>query len=279
MNATTAPVLSPADVERLELATRADLVSGIGNLTRLRVGSAHITAGFTAWHEYALARFSDLLAELRLTMEERRALVLSMRLGDGVKGASQRTIARRLGVGLGTVAEDIIELRRAGLLDNEPAKVESGDGKDRPARGASRPGAGAATLPLEPPTGLVYQQAAEWLRRADAGLVVHHGVTLTAGLSLVELAAVAGWTEGKASGALSYLTRASHGWAVRLEDVRAGQRIHVLTAGGRVMLADLAAAAATVEDPVLEAPVNRFVGDSGDLRVVADGDRYRVVAG
>lgn len=273
MHTTTAPVLSAADVERLEMAARADLVSAIGNLERLRVGSAHLVAGFTAWHEYALDRFGDLLAELKLSIAERQALVLGMRLA----AMSQRTIARKLGVGLGTVAEDILALRRAGLLDDEPTKVDSADGKARPARGAARPAAGAATLPLEAPTGLVYQQAAEWLRRADAGLVVLDGVTLTGGLTLVELAAAAGWTEGKASGALSYLTRAAHGWAVRLEDVRAGQRVHVITAAGRVMLADLAAAAAPA--PALEAPGSRFIGDSEDLHVVADGDRYRVVAG
>lgn len=53
------------------------------------------------------------------------------------------------------------------------------------------------------------------------------------GLTLVELAATMGVTEGSASGLLSYLTAPSRGLAVRVDDRRAGQRVHVLTDLGR----------------------------------------------
>lgn len=256
---TTTTVLSPAAIERLELDTRADLISALTNLERLRAGSAHVVAGFPDWHDYVLARFGDLLDQLRMPIAERRELVLRLRRGDGVKGMSQRAIAAKLGVGLGTVSEDIAELRRDGRLVDEPAKVTSGDGRDRPSRGESRPGVAATVavaVPLPAPAGRVYQQAAEWLRRTDGGL------------TLVELAAVAGWTEGKASGALSYLTHPSRALAVRLEEERAGQRVHVLTAAGRGMLADLAAAApepAPVEVPTCSG--HRMVWAAGEFTI------------
>lgn len=239
---TTTALLTPADVERLELSARADLISAVGTIAQLRDGSAHLAAGFPTWGEYLLARFGDLLAELRdLEVADRRAVVLQLRLGDGERGMSQRAIAARLRVGLGTVSEDIKALREAGLLDGEPTKVVSGDGRDRPARGVSQPDAPAtaATAPLPAPTGRVYLQAAEWLRRADAGLIPGH---VGAGLTLVELAAVARWTEGKASGALSYLTAPARGLAIRLEEERDEQRVHVLAGAGRALLAAIAEA-------------------------------------
>jgi predicted transcriptional regulator len=70
--------------------------------------------------------------------------------------------------------------------------------------------------PLPAPSGKRYQQAAEYLRRAG-----------DRGLTLVELAKVSGWTEGAASGVLSDVRR--RGLAVRTEDRRAGQRVHLAT--------------------------------------------------
>ena len=254
----TAVRLSAADLERLELDTRADLTGAVVNLTRLREGLAHEVAGFPTWHDYVVARFGDLLAELRgtiLPVAERQELVLSMRSGgpDG-KALSLRTIADRLHVGLGTVSADVGELRKAGRLTAEPTKTASRDGRDRPARtGVDAP----AVVLLAAPTGRVWQQATEWLRRADEGVLPGFSV----GLTLVELAKVAGWTEGKASGALTDVQR--RGTAVRLEDRRADQRVHVITDAGRAMLADLAA------PPVDAAPVDalgaRFVWESGDV--------------
>lgn len=257
----TAARLSAADLERLELATRADLTGAVVNLTRLREGSAHEVAGFPTWHDYVVARFGDLLAELRgtiLPVPERQELVLSMRSGgpDG-KALSLRTIADRLNVGLGTVSADVGELRAAGRLTAEPTRTASRDGRDRPARTGTDVPARAVVVPLAAPTGRVWQQATEWLRRADEGVLPGFSV----GLTLVELARVAGWTEGKASGALTDVQR--RGTAVRLEDRRADQRVHVITDGGRAMLADLAAPPVDAE-PVVDHGA-RFVWESGDV--------------
>lgn len=236
MTATTpTPTLSPAVIEALELSVRGDLLTAVDTLERLRAGSAHLVAGFVEWPEYVIDRFGDLLARLKMVGDQaadRRALVRALRRGtEGRRPMSQRSIAAKLGVGLGTVSEDLAFLRRTGQLDDEPVKVASADGRDRPARGDARPDGDPtppAVVPLPVPAGRVYQQAAEWLRRHDGGL------------TLVELAAVAGWNEGKASGALSYLTASSRGLAVRLEDKRAGQRVHLLTDLGRAMLDRLA---------------------------------------
>lgn len=246
---TTPALLSASDVERLELDARADLISAVATIARLRDGSAHVVAGYVTWGEYLLARFGDLLAELYLAPVDRQAAVLRLRLDR----LSQRAIAAKLGVALGTVSADLRVLREAGQLDDEPTTVVSGDGRDRPARGASQPDTGAlvataAQLELLPPTGRVYQQAAEWLRRAG-----------DAGLTLVELAEVAGWTEGKASGALSYLTAPARALAVRLDDERAAQRVHVLTAAGRVMLAAIAPAPAEQQPAACSAVGEAFL--------------------
>jgi hypothetical protein len=149
---------------------------------------AHTRRGFEHWHGYVLSRFGDLLRLLRLPDEERVALVQSMSgaTAEHPKGMPVREQAKLLGVAPGTVQSD----RRAlGLVVV----------KDRPE-------------PLPAPAGKVWQQAAEHLRRAG-----------DRGLTLVELAAVAKWTEGKASGALSDVRR--RGLAVRTEDRRAGQRV------------------------------------------------------
>lgn len=228
---TTAPALSPAAIERLEMSARADLITAVATISRLRDGSAHAVAGFTTWGEYLLARFGDLLAELHLEPADRQDVVLQLRL----ERLSQRAIAARLDVGLGTVSADIKALREAGRLGDEPTTVLSGDGRDRPARGASRADSEAPAASVLPaPAGLVYRQAAEWLRRADAGLIPGH---TGLGLTLVELAAVAGWTEGKASGALSYLLHPARQLAVRLEDERSSQRVHVLSDAGHELCA------------------------------------------
>lgn len=102
-----------------------------------------------------------------------------------------RAIADRLGVSVGTVHSDLPE-----TLERKPAGLR------------------VVREQLPVPTGRVYEQTVEWLRRHPAGL------------TLVELAAVAGWTEGKSSGALSDVR--CRGLAVRTEDRRAGQRVHLL---------------------------------------------------
>lgn len=190
-----------AEVEARVEAIRSALTFSIVELARLRADEAHIVSGFATWHEACEAWFGD-LRELRLTgssaaVEERRALVASMREA----GEPTRAIRTRLGVSAGTVDTD---LRTIG--DPAPEVVVGDDGRTRSARTGRRE-------VLSAPTGRVYEQAAEWLRRSPEGL------------TLVELARVAGWTEGKASGALSDCVRRK-GTAVRTEEQRDGQRVH-----------------------------------------------------
>ena len=197
--------LSRDDAQRLTAEIRHALGSAILGLQLAREGRADTALGYPTWHEYVEAEFGD-LRELRLPVVERRALATSMH-GAGL---SYRQIRDKLDVSLGTIRNDI-----GRPADEPPADVVQ-----------LRP----AVLPA--PTGRVYVQAAEWLRRAAAGLIPD----VVDGLTLVELARVAGWTEGKASGALSYLRAPSRGLAVRVDDRRADQRVHVLTELGSVLL-------------------------------------------
>lgn len=186
------PSIDQDELDQLEMAVEVGLTAAVDSLARLRALNAHRQRGYDLWHVYCLDRFGDLLRLLRLPEGERLALVESMSTPTAQhrNGMPVRAQAERLGVSPGTVQTD---KRVLGLApERQPRK--------RPE-------------PLPAPTGHVYQQAAEWLRRQPAGL------------TLVELARVSGWTEGKASGALTDVVR--RGLAVRLEDRRAGQRVHV----------------------------------------------------
>lgn len=206
----TAPVLtlSAAEVAEHEAATRSDLSGAVAHLTVLREGGAAALSGFDSWGAYVLDRFGDLLAELRLAVEDRRAVVHVLREG----GASQRAIGDRLGVSADTVSRDLLA---AG--DPAPELVLSGDGRMRPAR----------TGRAEAPAGRRWQQALEVARRRGAR-----------GVTLVELARALRITEGSASGLLTYLGPPSSrhpqrkGLLVRTEDRRAGQRVHVCRGEG-----------------------------------------------
>ena len=185
------PPTALAEVEHLELTVDAGLGAALDALVALRAMGAHALRGHALWHEYVLARFGDALARLRLPDGERLALVQSMctPTAEHKRGMPVRAQAAALGVAVGSVQND---KRALGLA---PAP------KPRPE-------------PLLAPTGRVWEQAVEWLRR-------HPG-----GLTLVELAKAAGWTEGKASGALTDVVR--RGLAVRTEERRLNQRVHVL---------------------------------------------------
>lgn len=181
----------------------------LGVLAEGHGAEVHLALGFDSFHAWAEYVVGD-LAALRLTsvpeaIGVRQALVRSLR----ADGAAQAAIVRRLGVSAGTVRND--------LRDDDPApeRIVGADGRSRQARTAVAPSA-----PLPAPAGRVWQQAAEWLRRHPAGL------------TLVELARVAGWTEGKASGALSDVRR--RGMAVRVDDRRLGQRVHLHAVAGEV---------------------------------------------
>lgn len=200
MTITTTTVLTDADIERLELAVRGDLISGLGHLARLREGHAHLRAGLS-WAAYVQDRFGDLLAQMKMVGDqagERRELVAGMRL----EGMPQRAIADKLGVGLGTITDDLRQLRAAGRLDGEPATVVSGDGITRPARTAPRPPA-AVEAPV--PT---HVQAARAIAKCGA-----------AGGTTREVMRHLRWEQGPASVALSRAAR-------RGLVVATGQRAH-----------------------------------------------------
>jgi hypothetical protein len=195
---TAALALTAAEVAEHEAATRADLSGAVAHLTILRDGAAHTLAGFDSWGAYVVARFGDLLGELRLALADRREVVYALR-GDG---ESQGSIARRLGISGDTVFRD---LQVTG--DPAPERITSADGSVRQAR------TGAA----EAPAGKLWQQAAEVARRRGAR-----------GVTLVELARALRITEGSASGLLTYLTGPRKRLLVRTEERRANQRVHVL---------------------------------------------------
>lgn len=163
-------------------------------LAAAREARDDVTLGFPTWHEFVAWLIGGDLRNLRLhnqpqALAERKALAQSMREA----GMTYRPIADALGVSLGSVRNDLGVAR---------PKVEP-------------------VAPLPAPTGPVWAQALEWLRRHPEGL------------TYVELARVAGWTEGKASGALAYLgpATAKHpqrkGLAVRTEQWRGGIRVHI----------------------------------------------------
>jgi hypothetical protein len=186
------PDLPDADLDALEQAVEQGLTAAVASLTRLRQMQAHTRRGFNLWHEYLSHRFGDLLALLKLPDGEMRALVESMSTPtvEHPRGLPVRGQSKLAGVAPGTI---MAHRKALGLVIV----------KDKPE-------------PLPAPTGKVWQQAAEYLARAG-----------DRGLTLLELAGKASWSEGKASGALSYL------WARYAADksdqVRDRQTAYVLT--------------------------------------------------
>lgn len=182
------------ELSRREAAVRADLAGAVTHLTFLREAGAHLLSGFDSWGSYVLDRFGDLLAELRLAVADRRAVVHALREG----GASQVSIARRLGVSEDTVSRDLLVTG-----DPAPDRITSADGSVRAAR----------TGRAEELSGKLWERAAEVARRRG-----------TKGVTLVELARALSVTEGSASGLLSYLRR--KGLVERGELRRRNQRVH-----------------------------------------------------
>jgi DNA-binding transcriptional ArsR family regulator len=182
------------ELSRREAAVRADLAGAVTHLTFLREAGAHLLSGFDSWGSYVLDRFGDLLAELRLAVADRRAVVHALREG----GASQVSIARRLAVSEDTVSRDLLVTG-----DPAPDRITSADGSVRAAR----------TGRAEELSGKLWERAAEVARRRG-----------TKGVTLVELARALSVTEGSASGLLSYLRR--KGLVERGELRRRNQRVH-----------------------------------------------------
>lgn len=205
--------MSLAEIDAEVAAIRSELRRPLERLARLREAGAHLTAfgPDCSWHE-AVERWLGDLRTLRLSgspeaVAEREALIYSMREA----GLATRPIRERLGVSSDSVAKALSK------ADPAPERIIGADGAER----ASRTGRSA---PQAAPAGRVWQQAAEWLRRASEGELRGH----ERGLTLRELAAVAGWSEGKASGALSDLLRRC--LAERIEERRDGYRLHLLRA-------------------------------------------------
>lgn len=192
--------MTAAEVDQLVAEVRGALALSLRGLAELRGADAHLIAGFATWHEACEVWFGDLRA-LRLSgsaeaVAEREALIWSMREA----GSPTRAIRDALGVSADSVSKALAK------RDPAPPVLVGADGAARPSRTGRR-------APVEAPSGRVWQQAVAWLLRSPEGL------------TLVELARVAGWTEGKASGALSDVRR--RGLAVRVEARRDGQRVHL----------------------------------------------------
>jgi hypothetical protein len=145
-------------------------------LAEIRANNAWVQLGWSSYWLYVADVFQD-LRELRLNgsdeaVQERRALVGSM-VDDGL---SITDIQRKLDYSRGTVAAD----RRAHLGTDAPTDVTD---IEPPAE-------------LPTPTGPVWVQALTYLARQD-----------DRGLTRLELAAEAGWSDGKAGSALIRLRR------------------------------------------------------------------------
>jgi hypothetical protein len=201
-----ARAVTSAELAEREAAVRADLAGAVTHLTFLRDAGAHTLTGFPSWGAYVTDRFGDLLAELRLAVEDRRAVTHHLRTGDG--GAlSKAAIARRLGRSEDTVTRDLDVTG-----DPAPERITGADGSSRVARAGRQ----------EAPVGRLWERAAEVSRRRGAR-----------GVTLLELARALSVTEGSASGLLTYLGPADarhpqrKALLVRTEDRRKGQRVHV----------------------------------------------------
>jgi hypothetical protein len=195
----TARPMTRDEVEFRVVQIRESLAFSLRGLAELRNAEAHMICGFGTWHEFCEWAFGD-LGSLRLSgspeaLVERNALVHSIR----ATGATTRAIREYLGISAYAVQQALAE------HDPAPDRIVGADGASRSSRGTRR-----EALPA--PEGKVFEQAAEYVRRAGGGLTIGG------------LAAVAGWSEGKASGALTRALRA--GLIVRETGPRGTVRRH-----------------------------------------------------
>jgi len=120
---------APLDVARARRLTRQlreALTVAVDLVVQVFEGRAWEALGYVSWDEYCEQELPE-LAQLRLTIEQRRETVSALR-GSGL---SVRAIAKPLGLSVGTVHAD---LKAAGV---ELATVTSLDGRIRPAAGQS----------------------------------------------------------------------------------------------------------------------------------------------
>jgi hypothetical protein len=111
--------LDEAAARRLTDEIREHLTLGFAKLAIARERRADVALGYTTWWEYVDTEFGD-LRYLGLPPEERRHVVASMRADSKM---SQRAIADRLDVAVGTINND---LRVTGVVVDA---VQGEDGK------------------------------------------------------------------------------------------------------------------------------------------------------
>jgi hypothetical protein len=195
----SAHYFTKAKARKLTDEIRGNLEAAHVGLQLAAEGHAHLALGYSYFHEYCLAEFGD-IKQMRLPVDVRRALVASM--CDA--GASVTDIVKAIGFSRGTVQGDRVAL---GISEAQPAGQVISLHEPEPVA----------------PEGPVWVQALWHLARQE-----------DRGLTLLELSAVTGWTEGKASGVLSRLCR--KGMSVRSEMMRVDHRAYVVTDLGRETL-------------------------------------------
>jgi hypothetical protein len=165
----------PASLRRHRAERRAERIRGnltgaAAELRAAREDGDWADLGFDSHGAYVLERFGDVLADIRLETEDRRAVVDAMRTA----GATHSQIVRDLRVSAGTVANDIKVVG-----DHAPEKVVGDDGRTRSAR-AARPAETATsdrdgTPALTPVAGIGRDNRTEQVVTAagPSGLTVH----------------------------------------------------------------------------------------------------------
>lgn len=111
--------------ERRAERIRGNLAGAAAELRAAREEGDWRELGYASHGAYVLARFGDVLEDLKLATEDRDAVVDALR----TDGASYAQIQRRVGVSAGTV-RNILD--RVG--DHAPDKIVGDDGKSRSAR-------------------------------------------------------------------------------------------------------------------------------------------------
>ncbi len=198
-----APLLALDEIEQLELTVDAGLRAALDALTALRERDVHT--------------------------DPRLRPVARVRAGPLRRRPRSTAAAGRQAPGLGGFdvhPDGQATARAAGARPVRCARRGCRHGAERPRRARPRHPAGtpARQRPAAAATGHVWEQGG----RVAAPRPGRKAEGIRDGLTLVELAKAAGWTEGKASGALSDVRH--RGLAVRLEERRAGQRVDVVPA-------------------------------------------------
>lgn len=175
--------------ERRAEEIRANLKGAAAMLREARENGDAEVLGYDSHGAYVVDRFGDVLADIRMETEDRRAVVDAMRTA----GASHRQIVRELRVSAGTVANDI---KITG--DHAPDMVVGDDGRTRAARATQGLVAGGDGTP-----GAATTQAPTVADRTVARVAAAG----PSGLTVRELCKKEKWHHGQASGALSRVHR------------------------------------------------------------------------